>query len=145
MLYTLAMQSHAPRLPNAKTPCHQHDSSEIARPELPIKIHHPKTTVPARLFFATCAVPVLPPCTITPVAVQLVPHAYPLGQHPPPCPLAQLNHPKAHALAPNAASPVPLGITDTVTPFEFIASVEDCAGQDVRPQSRPTRQQPVWS
>jgi len=145
MLYILAMQTYAPRFPKAKIPCHQHDSSKIARPVLPIAIHPLTPIVPAPLFFATCAVPVFPPCTTTSVAVQLVPQAYPLGQHPPPCPLAQLNHPSAQPLAPNAASPVPLGITDTVTPSEFIANVEDCAGQDVRPQSRPMRQQPAWS
>lgn len=143
MQYTLAMQPYTPRFPNAKIPCHQHESSKPARLVLPNRIHHPISIVPARLFFATCAVPVFPPCKTTPVAVQLVPQAYPLGQHPPPCPLAQLNHPNAHALAPKAASPVPLGMTDIVTPLEFIAKVEDCAGQDVRPQSRPTRQQPA--
>lgn len=32
-------------------------------------------------------------------AVQLAPHAYPVGQHPPPTVSAQLNQPVAHVLA----------------------------------------------
>ena len=99
-------------------------------------------TLSARLSFATWAVPVAPPCTTTPVAVQLVPQAYPLGQHPPPSPLAQENHPWAQPPI-SAAPAVALG-TATVTPSLFTASVEEATGQDVRLQSRPTWQQPPW-
>ena len=47
------------------------------------------------LFFATLAVPMAPPPVFTPIAVQLSPQAYPLGQHPPPPVAPQLNQPKA--------------------------------------------------
>ena len=121
-----------------------HVCAKIIRPRQDQSIHPTALTLAAPLFFATSAVPVAPPATTTAVAVQLVPQAYPLGQQPPPCPLAQLNQPCAHPLAPNptAAPPDPLG-TATVTPFEFKARVEDAVGQEVRPQSRPTRQQPA--
>lgn len=121
-----------------------HDTINTTSPIIPIAIHFLTSALSAPLSFATLAVPVAPPWTTTPVAVQLVPQAYPLGQHPPPCPLRQENHPWAHPLAPNptAAPSVPLG-TATVTPSLFTARVEEATGHDVKSQSRPTWQQPA--
>lgn len=123
-------------------PFGRQSNKKIARPIPAVTIDLPAFKASTPLSFATSAVPVAPFCNTTAVAEQLVPQAYPLGQHPPPSPFAQLNHPTAQPLAPNAASPVPLGMTDTVTPFELIARVDEAAGQEVKPQSRPTRQQP---
>ena len=124
-------------------PCNAHDTSNATIPIHPTAIQLPPSTRSAPLSFATLAVPVAPPCTTTPVAVQLVPQAYPLGQHPPPSsPLGHENHPCAHP-PPVAAAAAPLG-TATVTPSLFTASVEEATGQDVRLQSRPTWQQPPW-
>ena len=95
----------------------------------------------ASLSLATVAVPVWPPCTTTAVAVQLTPQLYPLGQQPPPPSLPQLNHPPAHPPTPNSGGSLPLG-TAMVTPL-LVRMVEGvAAGQDVKPQDRPTWQQP---
>lgn len=119
------------------------DKTDIAKHILTIIGHILLLERAAAASLATCAVPVAPPLTTTAVAVQLDPHAYPPGQHPPPWPAAQLNHPDAHPFWPNAASVSPVG-TATVTPSLVKAIVEEAAGQDVRPQSRPTWQQPAW-
>ena len=146
--WTIAMQEDNPNSPKQYLPqsgsLRSHDTINTIRPIIPIAIHFATSALSAPLSFATLAVPVAPPWTTTPVAVQLVPQAYPLGQHPPPCPLAQENHPWAHPLAPNpiAAPSVPLG-TATVTPSLFTARVEEATGHDVKSQSRPTWQQPA--
>lgn len=141
--YTYMYLSHA---------INAHDTSNATRPIHPttaIRFLLPSPPPPplsAPLSFATVAVPVAPPCTTTPVAVQLVPHAYPLGQHPPPPP-GQGNHPCAHpppVAAAVAPPPPPPSGTATVTPSLLTASVEEATGQDVRLQSRPTWQQPPW-
>jgi hypothetical protein len=79
------------------------------------------------------------------VAVQLCPQAYPLGQHPPPSSSAQLYQPCAQLPLPNAdlTEPVsePAGPKMT-TPFALATVFESGVGQEVRAQSRPTRQQP---
>jgi hypothetical protein len=73
-------------------------------------------------------------------AVQLEPHAYPVGQHPPPTVSAQLNQPLAHRPVPLAAVVVWAGTT-MVRPSDVM--VDDAlTGQDVVSQSRPVRQQP---
>ena len=120
-----------------------HDTSKATKPMHPKAMQLLTSALPAPLSFATVAVPVAPPCTTTPVAVQLVPQAYPLGQHPPPSPVGQENHPCAHPPVPVAAPSVTLG-TATVTPSLFTATVDEATGQDVRLQSRPTWQQPPW-
>ena len=109
----------------------------------------PTSTLPARLFFATFAVPVTPVPTNTLLAVQLAPQTYPEGQHPfassPTTPLwlAQLNHPNAHPFAPKPSSLT--CATPTVTPLLASARDVDAAGQENRAQSRPSRQQPGWA
>jgi len=111
---------------------------------------------------------VAPPLTL---AVQLAPQTYPLGQHPPPALEAQLDHPDAQLPLPAAPAPPPSApavvvatlvvsaadvrlalplstetvtpeATRTVTPLLFTANDDGPVGQDVTPQSRPTRQQP---
>src|SRR6266513_5553743 len=54
------------------------------------------------------------PCPPLAVAVQLVPHAYPAGQQPPPKPIAQLTHPEAQApviATEFRETPLPVGAT----------------------------------
>lgn len=79
------------------------------------------------------------------VAVQLCPHLYPLGQQPPPLSAAQVSHPCAQLPDPKGTPtdpmPDPVGATMTI-PFVFATVVDADAGQEVRLQSRPTRQQP---
>lgn len=75
-----------------------------------------------------------------PEAVQLsLPHANPLGQHPPPSDAAQLNQPVAQGLLVVAASPVG---TATVTPLLSTTVTDEVGGQEVVSQSLPVRQQP---
>lgn len=141
--YTYMSLSHA---------INAHDTSNATRPIHPTTairflLPSPPPPLSAPLSFATVAVPVAPPCTTTPVAVQLVPHAYPLGQHPPPpppWPPGQGNHPCAHPPPVAAAVAPPPSGTAIVTPSLLTASVEEATGQDVRLQSRPTWQQPPW-
>lgn len=78
---------------------------------------------------------------VAPTELQLaVPHAQPLGQHPPPTLLAHTCHPLAHvALAVVVAEGV--SGTTIVTPLDK-SVVEAYCGHDVGLQSRPTRQQP---
>ncbi len=77
-----------------------------------------------------------------PVAVQVCPQAYPLGQHPPPSLAAHELQPCAQLpVWPEDPTPGPVGAT-IVTPFEFKTVVEVVGGHDVRLQSRPTRQHP---
>lgn len=80
-----------------------------------------------------------------PVAVQLVPQAKPVGQHPPPAVSAQLNQPLAHRAAPVAVeAPVVLGTGITIVrPSEMKVEL-DVIGQEVVSQFRPVRQQPPW-
>lgn len=92
------------------------------------------------------------------VAVHIVPHAYPLGQHPPPSLTAQLNHPFAQ-FPPGKIVVVPVTVAVAVVSVLGVAGVLPepatmvtplltttvCVagmGQDVLWQSRPTRQHP---
>lgn len=98
--------------------------------------------VPAAIFSATDGVATLDPVA---VAVQLCPHTYPLGQQPPPLSTAQVNHPCAQLPLPSSvpAGPIPGPVGATITTPSTLATVVDAeVGQDVRLQSRPTRQQP---
>lgn len=98
--------------------------------------------VPAAIFSATDGVATLDPVA---VAVQLCPHTYPLGQQPPPFSAAQVNHPCAQLPVPNSvpAGPIPGPVGATITTPSTVATVVDAdVGQEVRLQSRPTRQQP---
>lgn len=52
-----------------------YDTINATRPRSPIAIQLLRSALSAPLSFATLAVPVAPPCTTTPVAVQLVPQA----------------------------------------------------------------------
>lgn len=100
------------------------------------------TPFPAALFSPTAGA--VAPAPVA-VAVQLCPHTYPLGQQPPPSFAAQVSHPWAQLPVPRSgpADPIsgPVGATITM-PFVFATVVEAEAGQDVKSQSRPTRQQP---
>lgn len=76
------------------------------------------------------------------VAVQdcPAPHAYPLGQQPPPRFAAQLLHPVAQLPEPEptGAAPIPFPVgAMTVTLFVFTTVVEAVAGQSDNEQSRP--------
>lgn len=103
-------------------------------------------TVTAKLIFCTSPVPLAPGN-----AVQLDPHAKPLGQQPPPSLAPHVYQPAAQlpwsplAMVVEAAVLVatlaPLGAT-TVTPLDTIDVLEP-GGHDVGLQSRPTRQQPA--
>ena len=75
------------------------------------------------------------------VAVQLCPQAYPLGQHPP---SAQLYHPCAQLPVLGAELPeTPESAGPNITtPLVLATVVAEEVGQEVRAQSRPTRQQP---
>ena len=75
------------------------------------------------------------------VAVQLVPHTYPEGQHPPPADAAQEAHPFAHEPELAAVAVVEASGTTTVAP-ELTISVLALLGQDVVSQLRPVLQQP---
>lgn len=74
------------------------------------------------------------------VAVQLVPHTYPEGQHPPPADAAQEAHPFAQEPE-VAAAVVEASGTTTVAP-ELTITVLSLVGQDVVSQLRPVLQQP---
>ena len=77
------------------------------------------------------------------VAVQLLPHAYPVGQHPPPSLAAQLDHPVAHAPVKIAFAVRPLdAVAMMVTLFASIRVVISLVGHEVGAQSLPKRQQP---
>jgi hypothetical protein len=76
------------------------------------------------------------------VAVQLCPHAYPDGQHPPPAVSEHLNHPLAHFPVVLELDPVATGST-IVKPFE-INVVDEVVGHDVVSQFRPVWQHPPW-
>jgi hypothetical protein len=101
--------------------------------------------------FTTACFPAAPGCSFTTVAVavppeldavQLLPHAYPLGQHPPPAEAAQLTQPVAQVpLSEAVVAALPVG-TAMVMPSELMTVVDDVAGQDVVSQFRPTRQHP---
>ena len=78
-------------------------------------------------------------CDAVAVAVQLDPHAYPIGQHPPPAVSAQANQPLAHFPV-LLELPVVTGST-TVTPSD-VKVVEDVVGHEVVSQSRPVWQHP---
>jgi hypothetical protein len=76
------------------------------------------------------------------VAVQLCPQAYPLGQQPPPLPSAQLYQPCAQLPVPKAEPVSELTTPKMTTPFELATVVKAEVGQEVKAQSRPTRQHP---
>ncbi|MCJ1349852.1 hypothetical protein MMC31_008095 [Peltigera leucophlebia] len=88
------------------------------------------------------AIPCFAVVALSPVVVaeQICPHAYPLGQHPPPALAAHEVQPWAQLPEEDFAS-VPVWATIT-TPFVFTKVVEADGGQDVTLQSRPTRQHP---
>jgi len=95
------------------------------------------------------SLPTLPPVPPTPrelvapagILQLTLPQTYPLGQHPPPSPAAQVIQPLAQAPVarfPGAVIPVPLGATIVKELVGFETSVVDAiAGQDVDAQSRP--------
>lgn len=108
-----------------------------------------KAIAPQRCILAACF-PTPPGCSFTTVAVavpeldavQLLPHAYPLGQHPPPAEAAQLNQPVAQEpLSEAAVAALPVGTAIVMLSLVIIA-VDAVAGQDVVSQFRPTRQHP---
>jgi hypothetical protein len=79
------------------------------------------------------------------VAVQLLPHIYPVGQQPPPLLAAQVDHPVAHAPVKIGFAVRPLEVVAiTVTLFLSIKVVVALVGHEVGAQSRPNLQQPPW-
>lgn len=99
-------------------------------------VQFPPTRLPPLVLVACSLATVL--CVA--VAVQLCPHAYPEGQHPPPTVSAQLNQPLAHLPVLPELDPVVMGIT-IVSPSE-VNVVDEVVGHDVVSQSRPVWQQP---
>lgn len=79
-------------------------------------------------------------------AVQLDPHAYPVGQHPPPTVSAQLNQPLAHPFGPLSSLPsaVVVGSAATMVWPLLTIVVDGRAGHEVVSQSRPVWQHPPW-
>lgn len=78
-------------------------------------------------------------------AVQLLPHAYPVGQQPPPSSAAQLDQPVAHAPVKIEFAERPSDVVATiVTLLLSIRVVVSLVGQEVGAQSLPNRQQPPW-
>jgi hypothetical protein len=79
------------------------------------------------------------------VAVQLLPHTKPVGQHPPPSLAAQLDHPVAHTPVKMELAVRPLdAVTMMVTPLLSISVARALVGHEVGAQSLPRRQQPPW-
>lgn len=115
-----------------------HQSKIIPAPET---IPKPKSIHPQTFALAASLGAPLPtsPCPLT-VAVQLAPHSYPDGQHPPPTLAGQLDHPLAH-LPVLAVELLPVGAA-IVSPVLVTTAVLAEAGQLVLSQSRPTRQHP---
>lgn len=136
-------QSQRNRAPSHRM--HQSQSPNPANIAKPIMLTlglHALLVVPSAAF-ATLTPPV--PVTLLPIPfVQLsVPHSNPPGgQQPPPTSAPQVCQPCAHPLPPLPLL-IPVGAT-TVTPLPCATVVDPLAGQSVRPQSRPTRQQPPW-
>ena len=133
MEHVIAKFAHNARL---KIVCLQRKRQILAQRNLLSKLV--ERAIP--LSFATFAVPVTPPPILTPVAVQLSPQAYPLGQHPPPPSEAQRNQPRAQPSSPNLVGSA--GATATETPLLLRTSELAGAGHDVEEQSLPIRQQP---
>lgn len=111
-----------------------------------LRILNPPLATPSPSLFPTLTPPSPPPVTFAPAPfVQLsTPHSKSPGQQPPPTSLAQLCHPLAQFPVSNSG---PAGVGATiVTPLPLLAAtvVDPEVGQSVRPQSRPTRQQPPW-
>ena len=78
-----------------------------------------------------------------PVAVHiLAPHAYPLGQQPPPAVSAQLNQPPGHLPVPPEELDDPVIAGATIVLPSDVNVVEDVFGQEVVSQSRFVWQQP---
>lgn len=117
-------------------------SAEQMRSDIRACHFHPREVTAPLVAIFGCTVAVAVAVASVAVAVQLCPQAYPLGQHPPPSPSVHLYQPCAQLPVPSAEpAPEPAGPKMT-TPFVFATVVEGGFGQEVRAQSRPTRQQP---
>lgn len=93
-----------------------------------------------------CAFGTAPVADDPAVAIQLVPQAKPVGQHPPPAVSAQLNQPLAQRATPvpplDAAVPVVLPAGTTMVRPSDVKVELDVIGQEVVSQFRPVRQHP---
>lgn len=92
--------------------------------------------------FVGCSFATVPVAVAVSCAVQLEPHANPVGQHPPPAVSAQRNHPLAHR--PVVAGGASVSAGTTMVRSLVVIVVDGVWGHELVSQSRPVRQHPPW-
>ena len=90
--------------------------------------------------FVGCSFATVPVAVAVSWAVQLEPHANPVGQHPPPAVSAHLNHPLAHR--PVVAGGASVSAGTTMVRSLVVIVVDGVSGHELVSQSRPVRQHP---